>query len=161
MASIPYPAQAQRKPAPTIVVAAALLLWLLAGLLVLRAVLTFVLFDSLVDSWYESRAVAGVPREIIEDGAPAYRQIALGSAILFGGLIALAAAFLPRGARWARILATVVGGFAFLGGLSAIPQPAVLFTATGLTVAVAAVVAVVALWLPGSSAFFRARKAAG
>lgn len=159
MTSVPYQAS-RTSPARTAIVVAASMLWLLVALLVLRAMLTFVLFDSLVDSWYESRAVAGVPREIIEDGAPAYRQIALGSAILFGGVIALAAAFVQRGAGWARILATVLAGFAFLAGISAIAQPAALFTVTGLAVAVVALIAIVTLWLPGSSAVVRARKAA-
>ena len=109
-----------------------------------------------MDNWYQSRADSGLPRDFIEDGAPAYRAIALLTTGVIGGGLAICAGFLLRGARWARIVTTVVGPLAFLGGVIGLIQPATaVFKVFGLLIAAVAAVAVVLLWLPGSAAHFR------
>lgn len=155
-------APAGRGAAPGTVTVATMLVGSLVGLLVLRAVLTYALFDSLIDHWYESRRSSTLPREIVAEGAPAYRPIALVSAIVIGGGLAVCAAFAARGAGWARIAVTVFGFLGFAAGMIGLLQPStVLFKLFGLVMAVVAMGAVVLLWLPASSAFFRARKATG
>jgi hypothetical protein len=140
---------------PGVVTIATALVWTLIGLFVLRAVLTYALFDSLMDSWVDSRS-SGLPRELIEEGAPQYKPIGLASAIVIGGVLAAAAAFLARGAGWARIVATIFGVLGFLGGLLVLAQPApAWYKLLGLIVAAVAIAVVVLLWTPAASAFFR------
>lgn len=159
-----YPAQTGRDTVPTSVVVATLLVWLVIGLFVLRAVLTYALFDSLMDSWYSSREdLQGLPREVAEENwAPEFRGAALASALVVCSGLAASAAFLTRGAGWARIVATIFGVLGVLGGLVGLAQPVTgVFTVLALLSAIAAAAAVVALWLPSSSAFFRSRKRLG
>ena len=145
--------------APAVVSAAVALTWLLVGLYVVRAVLTFVLFDSLIDNWADSRGGGGLPRELAEQGAPAYRPIALVSAVVIGGLLTVVAVFLARGQAWARVMGTVVGVLAVLGGLIGLLQPATApFKLIGLMIAVVAAAAIVLMWLPGTGPFFRSRR---
>jgi hypothetical protein len=86
------------------------------------------------------------------------------AAVTVGGLIAVGlwlwmASANGAGKSWARIVATV------LGGLSVLLTAAGLSQATGLTIAlqllslVLGIVILVLLWLPASSAFYRARSA--
>lgn len=103
-------------------------------------------------------ATHAVLREIDRVQAEIESLLAAG-AIRFGEVVALAAVFVARGAAWARIVATTTAGLTFLGGISVVGQPAALVTVTGIAVAVVALVAIVLLWLPSSSRFFRARKA--
>lgn len=154
-----YTAQPTRSAVPSTVNLAAMLLLAVTGVLLLRAVLTYVLFDSLIDDFVEGRGDTALPREVVEEGAPAYKAIALINAVLFGGLLALCAVFVLRGAGWARIVATVVGVLGILGGVVAVLQPATaLFKVLGVVVALALVAAVVLLWLAPSSAYFRAAR---
>jgi threonine/homoserine efflux transporter RhtA len=67
-----------------------------------------------------------------------------------------------RGRNWARIVATVLGAFSVCGGVASFANS---MTTTGVTVlfsllqlALAAVVLVL-LWLPSSSAYYRAQGA--
>jgi hypothetical protein len=140
---------------PSVITIATALVWTLVGLFVLRAVLTYALFDSLMDSWVDSRS-AGLPREILEEGAPQYKSIGLASAVVIGGVLAAAAVFLARGAGWARIVATIFGVLGFLGGLLVLAQPApAWYKLLGLIVAAVALAVVVMLWTPTASGFFR------
>jgi len=120
---------------------AVLLIWSLVGLLVVRTLLTIVLIDSLIDAYGESLLDAGLaPREYLEGIAPAYVPIALIQLVLFGGLLALCAIFVARGARWAPITATVTSVLALLGSLLVFVQ-----ASTGLFIVVNVLVAVTAL----------------
>lgn len=120
---------------------AALLIWTLVGLLVLRTLLTIVLLDSLIDAFGEGRGDAALGREFLEAAAPAYVPIALISLVLFGGLLALSAIFVGKGARWARITAIVISVLVLLGALLGIFLQAstILFIVVNVLVAVTAV----------------------
>lgn len=97
---------------------AVLLLWSLVGLIVVRSLLTILLFDTLIDAYGAELLDAGLaPRESLEGLAPAYVPIALVQMVLFGGLLALCAIFVARGAPWARIAAIVMSALALLGSL--------------------------------------------
>ncbi|GAB3673213.1 hypothetical protein GCM10028814_00700 [Angustibacter aerolatus] len=82
---------------------------------------------------------------------------------IVGGLIGVAlwilmAVFNGRGAQWARIVATVLGGISVLSAVSLLVQTVPPFTlVVGLLQVVLAVVILVLLWRPASSAYYRAR----
>lgn len=118
---------------------AVLLIWSLIGLLAVRTLLTIVLLDSLLDEVAATRTdTAGQTREYVESVAPAFVPIALISLVLFGGLLALCAIFIPKGARWARITAIVLSVLVLLGALLGIfVQPGtILFLVINVLVAV-------------------------
>lgn len=143
-------AQPARPRVPSTVKLAAMLLFAVAGVLVVRVVLTYALFDSLIDNYAESRHMQEMPRSFVEDGAPPYRPVALFNAIVFGGILTLCGCFVLRGARWARITGTVFSDLAILGGVIALLQPAtVLFKLLGVLTAAALLAAVVLLWTGG------------
>jgi len=121
---------------------AILLIWSLVALLALRNLLTLVFLDSLIDSFAEGRADAGLGREFLESAAPRYVPIALISLIVFGGLLALCAIFIGKGgARWARIIAIVTSVLVLLGALLGIFVQAstILFIVLNVLVAVTAI----------------------
>lgn len=123
------------------------LLWVLVGIGVLRTILTFALFDSLLDAYVDDQGDTGLPREIIEEGAPAYRPVSLIFGLLFAAVLAAAAIGVARGRNWARILGIVMGVLIALGGLTALFQPApVLFPLLGVVTVAVAVAAVVFLF---------------
>lgn len=131
----------------TAVKTATTLLWVLVGIGILRTVLTFALFDSLLDAYVDDRDATGLPREIIEESAPAYRPIALIFGLLFAAVLAAAAIGVARGRNWARILGIVMGLLIALGGVIALFQPApIIFPLLGLVTAVVALAAVLFLF---------------
>jgi hypothetical protein len=109
---------------PNAVRYAALAVWGLLGLAVLRVILTLAFKDDLVDAWIEDNASA-LPRELAADGAPAYAGVALVS-LAFSVLLALAAVNLPRGRNWARIVAIVFAILSVLGIVAAFLAPSLL-----------------------------------
>jgi hypothetical protein len=119
---------------------AVLLIWTLVGLLAIRTLLTIVLLDSLIDAFAAGRGDAALGREFIEGAAPAYVPIALISLVLFGGLLALCAIFVGKGAGWARITAIVLSVLVLLGALLGIFLQAstILFIVVNVLVAVTA-----------------------
>jgi hypothetical protein len=80
---------------PTLLRAAALTAWVVVVLVVLRTVLAFTRADELLDARSE---------EWVEDRTPLLTAVALGM-LAAAAVLGLAAAFLPRGARWARVVA--------------------------------------------------------
>lgn len=90
---------------------AVLLAWALAGLLVARALLTFLLLDSLLDArtadffgtGNEELINSDFGRDIIENWKPDYPAVAL-FLLTLGVVLALCAVFIAAGARWARIV---------------------------------------------------------
>jgi len=122
------------------------LLWALVGIGVLRTILTFALFDSLLDAYVDRQGDTGLAREVIEDGAPAYRSVALVSGLLFAALLAAAALGVSQGRNWARILGIVLCVLVAFGGLILAIQPApIIFPLLGLVNAAVAIAAVVLL----------------
>lgn len=133
--------------APPAVRTASLILCVLVGLMVVRTLATILLLDDLVDA-------------SADDGdAPAYVPLALVTLAVFGGLLALCAVFVRRGAGWARIVATMFASLAALAGLQVLVQPStVLFTLLGVVNAAVAVAAVVLLFSAPANEFFRERR---
>jgi hypothetical protein len=93
---------------------ATLAVWAVLGLAVLRMILTLVLKDDLVDAWLDSRGYDSLQRELFADGAPSYTGAALASLVVTA-LLGLAAVNLPKGKRWARIVAIVFAVLSVLG----------------------------------------------
>lgn len=100
---------------PSAVRNAALAVWAILGLLVVRVILTFAMSDALVDAWVDSNDTAkSLPRELVEAGAPKYGAVAIG-VLVIGVVLALAAANLAKGARWARVVVYVFASLNILG----------------------------------------------
>lgn len=126
------------RAAPSSVHTAALLLWGLVALMVVRTLLTVVLLDDLPDS---------------------YLPLALVVVLILGGLLALSAVFVTRGANWARVVGCMFASAAALAGLLVLLQPStVLFTMLGLASAVAGLAAIVLLFSRPANAFFAAQR---
>ncbi len=132
---------------------AILLIWSLVGLLALRTLLTFAFLDSLIDSFGADRGDAGFGREYLESAAPAYVPIALISLVIFGGLLALCAVFIGRGARWARITAIVLSVLVLLGAMLGIfiQATTILFIIINVLIAVTAIGVIYYLARPDSA----------
>jgi hypothetical protein len=100
---------------PSAVRNAALAVWAILGLLVVRVILTFAMSDALIDAWVDSNDTAkSLPRELVEAGAPKYGAVAIG-VLVIGVVLALAAANLAKGARWARVVVYVFASLNILG----------------------------------------------
>jgi len=125
------------------------LLWVLVGIGVLRTILTFALFDSLLDAYVDQQGDTGLSREVVENGAPAYRPVALVTGLLFAAGLAAAALGLSRGRHWARTLGFVLCVLVAFGGLiSAIAPAPIVFPLLGIANAAVAIAAVVLLAKP-------------
>ena len=100
---------------PSAVRNAALAVWAILGLLVVRVILTFAMSDALIDAWVDSNDTAkSLPRELVEAGAPKYGAVAIG-VLVIGVVLALAVANLAKGARWARVVVYVFASLNILG----------------------------------------------
>lgn len=87
--------------------------------------------------------------------------------LIFAGLWVLNAVFNAKGAKWARIFATVLGGLGIVGGLfslggllvglaaGATTTTSVLSTIGSLVIAGIAAAVLVLIWKPASSAFYQ------
>jgi hypothetical protein len=150
------------RPAP--VDNAVRLIWLLIALNVVVAVVTFLNLDSVVDQALTDADVSD------PEAATAARSAARGSVViglLIGvGLNTVLAVHILRGANWARITYTVVGGLgvllttlSYLTG-SAFEQPSRLVL-LGMLGFVLTVVVLVQLWRRESSAWFVADRTPG
>jgi glucose-6-phosphate-specific signal transduction histidine kinase len=117
------PASASAGTAPSSVRTAALLVYALVGLAVIRTIIAIVAEDTLIDAYVES-GDSSVNTEFARDAAPAYIPIAIGSLVIFGGLMLLTAYFFTKGKSWARITAIVICVLGVLVGLVSFLQPA-------------------------------------
>lgn len=125
------------------------LLWVLVGIGVLRTILTFALFDSLLDAYVDQRGDTGLSREVVEDEAPAYRSVALVTGLLFAALLTAAALGVSQGRHWARTLGIVLSVLVGFGGLISAIQPApIVFPLLGVVSAAVAIATVVFLARP-------------
>lgn len=104
-------------PVPNTVRYAALAIWGVLGLAVLRVILTFAFKDDLIDAWIEDNApgsAAVLGRELAAEGAPAFVGVSLVS-LAITALLALAAINLPKGRNWARVTAIVFSVLSVVG----------------------------------------------
>lgn len=135
------------------------LLWVLVGIGVLRTILTFALFDSLLDAYVDRQGDTGLAREVLEDEAPPYRPAALVTGLLFAAALAAAALGVSRGRNRGRILGIVVCGLVAFGGLISAIQPApIVFPLLGLINAAVATAALVFLAKPEVRTWCRRRR---
>ena len=140
------------------------LVWALVGLSVLALVLTVVMRDQLIESWAQASGSYGDMyddggADAVSDYAPAFVPIAIISTIIFGGIMALLAIFLRRGAGWARIVLTVLAVLGVLGALTTFAQhrPALFLVLTVVQLALY-VGLLVFLWHRDSSAYLKGRR---
>jgi hypothetical protein len=134
---------------------AALAVWAILGLVVLRVILTIALQDDLVDAWIDSNATAkALPRELAAEGAPAYTGIAIGILVI-GVVLGLAAANLGKGANWARIVVYVFAALNILGIIVSFLAPSlVVLMVINVLVALCSLAAIVLLSTGESNRFF-------
>jgi len=138
---------------------AATLLWVLVGIGVLRTILTFALFDSVLDAYVDRRGDIGLSREVVEEGAPPYRPVAVVTGLLFAAVLSAAALGVSRGRNWARTLGFVLCGLVAFAGLISVIQPApIIFPLLGLTSAAVAIAAEVFLAKPEVRNWCRRRR---
>lgn len=127
-----------------------------------NTILTFVMKDSLIESWVDANPgwkkfydEGGV--EAVQGNAPAFGAIAIVGLLVFG-LIWIGLAFvLQRGANWARIVLSVLAVLSIASSLLSFVRggmPALFLVIAALTV-VATVALLVFLWRPDSSAFLK------
>ena len=142
---------------------ATLLIYALLALYVLQTILTIAAKDSLIEAYAQDQGIdmnSEVGRTLAEDGAPAYTAIAIGSLIIFGGLLLLCAVFIARRANWARIVATVLAALNVLGMLLTFAQPSPGWYKVGTILAgLISLAIIVLLYRSDSNEFFRGRQA--
>jgi hypothetical protein len=136
-------------PVPSSVRNASYAVWAILVLMVLRTILTFVFKDDLVDAWAEDNA-SGLPSEVVADGAPNYAAVALVSLVL-AAVLALAALNLPKGAKWARVVAIVFAVLSILGVAAAFVAPSLLVLQLVNIIAALLSLAVIILLVTGES----------
>jgi hypothetical protein len=141
--------------APPAVRNAALAVWAILGLVVLRVVLTLAFADDLVDAWIDANDTAkALPREIAAEGAPAYTGVAIGILVI-GLVLALAAANLSKGARWARVVVYVFASLNIIGIVLSLVAPTLLvLMVINILVAALSVAAIVLLSSKDANRFF-------
>lgn len=146
-------------PVPNSVRYATFAVWGILALMVLRTILTLVFEDDLVDKYVDENQSA-LPREVVAEGAPAYIAVALISLAL-AVVLALAALNLPKGAKWARIVAIVFAVLSILGVLAAFVAPSlVVLQIVNVVVGLLSLVVIVGLLTGEANRFFAGSKAA-
>lgn len=141
---------------PSSVRTAALLVYALVALMAIRTLLTILFKDDLIEAYATDR---NINVTLAEDGAPAYTAIAIGSLIIFGGLLLLCAVYFSKGANWARIVATVFAALSVIGSLLVFVQPApTWYKLLGILSGLIALGIIVMLYRPDANQFFRAAK---
>lgn len=156
------PYRAVAAPQSPSVRTAVLLMYGLLAVIAVRALLSLVAHDALLDAFAESRnrdRSSEFDRLAVDSAAPKYTSIALGSLVLFGILLTVTAIFVRRGAGWARVVATVVAALNLLNVVVVLAQPApVWYKLLGLAVSVLALGIIVLLYRPDANEFFRRAK---
>lgn len=153
------PHRAIAAPSSPSIRTAILLMYGLLAVIALRTVLSLVAHDALLDAYAKSRDLdrsTEFGRLAVENGAPKYTAIAIGSLVVFGALLLLTAAFVRRGAGWARVVATVIAALNLLNMVVVIAQPApIWFRLLGIVGAVLALGILILLYRSDANAFFR------
>lgn len=141
--------------APRSVRNATLAVWAMLALLVLRAVLTVVFADELVDAYVDdNETLKALPREFAVDAAPRYTAVAIG-VLVIGAVLAFAAANLGKGARWARVVAIVFASLGLLGVVVSLIAPTILvLLVINIVVGLLSVAVIVLLCTGDANRFF-------
>jgi hypothetical protein len=162
--STPTPAGPAGGGVPPSVRTATLLIYGLIGLYVLQTILSIAGKDSLIDAYAEEQGIdtnSDFGRAVAEEGAPAYVAIAIGSLIIFGGLLVLCAVFINRRANWARIVVTILAALNILGMLLAFVQPSPWwYKLASILAGLVSIAIIVFLYRSDANAFFRKQQAA-
>lgn len=111
---------------PSIRTATTLIYALVAAVYVIQTILAIAAKNSLIAAYAKSAGIDAhtqIGRLQADGGTPAYVPTAIGSLVIFGGLLLLCAVFINRRANWARIVATVLAVLVALGLLTAVAQP--------------------------------------
>ena len=141
------------------------LMYGLLAVIALRALLTIVAHDALLDAFAGSRDLdrdTDYGKLAVESAAPKYTTIAIGSLVIFGILLLLTATFVRRGAGWARVVATVIAVLNLLNVVVVIAQPApIWYKLLGIAVAVLAAGIIVLLYRSDANAVFRRSRTDG
>jgi hypothetical protein len=138
---------------PSAVRNAALAVWAILALVVLRAILTVALEDDLIDAWVESNN-SSLPRELVAGGAPKYTAISIG-VLVIGLILAVAAANLAKRAKWARVVVYVFASLSILGIVVSFLAPSlVVLMVINVLVAVLSIAAIVLLSTGEANRFF-------
>ena len=147
---------------PSTVRNAALAVWAVLGLLVLRVILTIAFTDDLVDAYIgDNETLNSLPREFGEEAAPRYTAVAIG-VLVIGAVLALAAANLGKGARWARVVAIVFASLSVLGVVVSLIAPTIpLLLVVNVLVGVLSAAVIVLLCTGDANRFFAKRPVQG
>jgi hypothetical protein len=138
---------------PSAVRNAALAVWAILALVVLRTILTVALEDDLIDAWVE-KSNSNLPRELIAGGAPKYTAVSIG-VLVIGVVLAVAAANLSKRAKWARVLVYIFASLSILGIVVSFLAPSlVVLMVINALVAVLSVAAIVLLSTGDANRFF-------
>ena len=140
---------------PSAVRNATLAVWAILALVVLRVILTVAMSDALVDAWIDSNETAkALPRDIAAEGAPQYTGVAIGILVI-GVILALAAANLPKGKQWARIVVYVFASLNIIGIMLSFLAPSlVVLMVINALVLLLSVAAIVLLSTGDANRFF-------
>jgi len=131
-------------------------IWGLIGLAVLNALITFVMREELIAQRRANNPSIG------EVSDASILVSAVLSVVLFGGLYLLLASFLRQGARWARIVLTVLAGLALgSAAISIFTGSTPLLLVMALTTAALTAALLWFLWQQDSSAYMRAQRRRG
>lgn len=138
---------------------ATLAVWAILALGVLRAILTFVMSDDLLDAWVDREdSSRALPREIAEASAPAYSGVAIGI-LLFGALLAVAALNLSKAAQWARIVVIVLAALNLLGVIVSLVTPTLtVLLVINVVAGLLAIAVIVLLMTRAANGFFASNR---
>jgi hypothetical protein len=147
------PAPVPADPPPPLALAVRLM-YLGAVLSVIASLLTLLQRDALRSQLADS----GLNASQLDTALSVAVVSAVVAGLIGAGLWVLNAVFNARGAKWARILSTVLGGLAVLSTLASLTQPASglnrLLSIVELLIALAVIVLI---WRPESSRYYEAR----
>ena len=160
----PYPKGSEQPPIstrpaemPASVATAIKLLWASMALSLVGALITFTMLDSIVDKAMDDAAVGStVDRDTVRASAIGG---AVGGLIIGLGLTFLILFFIRKGASWARILYTVLGGLGIVFGLLGMANQPPLLLVLGVVSLVLTAAILFFLWKSESNPWFAKRRA--
>ncbi len=148
-----------KPPIPAPAALAVKLMYVGAGFAVLGILATFLLQDQMRE---QVEAQAGMTPDLADAAMTAGLAIGVVVGLIAVGLWVLNAVFNAKGAQWARILATVLGGlnivFTLIGFVQPAPMLSRILSVVGLLLAIAIVVL---LWRPENKPFYAPQAPAG
>lgn len=154
----PEPQHAPQPSMPSTVNAASIALFVLVGLVVVNAIITFANLQSIIDrSMSQGRPTPGMTPEQAEALARTAILATTVVMLILAGLFLWLTIMVRKGRNWARITSTVFLAIGIVFGLLGLgtPGPA-LVTVIGIVMLILEIAALVLLWLKASSEYFRA-----